>query len=143
VLPAPPARVFRAWTDPEHLAAWWGPKGMRAGVVELDLRKGGRWRSSMIGADGTEMFVGGVYREIVRPRRLVFTWAWESDGEPGHESVVTLEFNPHPDGTELVLSQAVFETKKACSMHRQGWNSSFDCLAEFLAGKSSKAARQG
>lgn len=136
VLPAPPARVFRAWTDPAHFAQWWGPKGMHAGLVELDVRKGGRWRSSMIGSDGSEIFVGGVYREVVRPKRLVFTWAWESeDGEPGHETLITLEFNPHPDGTAMVLTQAVFESKDMCRKHGHGWESSFDCLAEFLEGR--------
>lgn len=133
VFAAPPEQVFSAWTDPKQLAQWWGPKGMRAGVVELDVRPGGRWRTSMIGEDGREFFVSGVYRKIARPRLLVFTWGWEEDGERGHETVITLEFKRHLRGTELILTQSVFETKLARNRHNAGWNSSFDCLEEYLA----------
>lgn len=52
---APREMVFRAWTDPEHLAKWWGPEGMSASHVELDPRVGGRYRCSMAGPDDSEL----------------------------------------------------------------------------------------
>src|SRR3981081_2563312 len=72
VFDAPRALVFRAWTDPQHLARWWGPQGFSNPVCETDVRIGGAWRIVMRGPDGAEYPGGGVYREIVVPERLVF-----------------------------------------------------------------------
>lgn len=89
VFRAPPSTVFRAWTDPGELAKWWGPDGYET-VDALDVRPGGRYRTGMTGPDGTQLWVGGVFKEVTENERLVFTWAWEEDGVPGHETQVTL-----------------------------------------------------
>ena len=79
--------------------------------------------------------VGGIYREVRAPERLVFTWAWETTGQRGPETLVTVEFHARGGTTELVLTQEEFETVDACDRHRQGWSSSFDCLYEYLSEK--------
>ena len=57
---APRAAVFRAWTEPEQLVKWWGPRDFTVPVCEIDLRRGGTWRTCMRDADGGEHYVGGV-----------------------------------------------------------------------------------
>ncbi len=132
---APREAVFRAWTEPAAMAEWWGPEGCTAPLCELDLRPGGSWRTCIRTSDGKDLFVGGRYREISPPARLVFTLAWETDGVAGHETVVTLEFLDRGRATELVLTQAPFETTEARDSHGDGWSSSFDCLERHLLGR--------
>lgn len=133
VFPAPVETVYRAWTDPADLARWWGPKGMAGEVHEMDLRPGGRWMTSMRRPNGDVSQVGGLYEVIDPPRRLVFTWAWIRDGVPGHETRVTLSFDPEGEGTRLRLRQETFQDTDARDKHAEGWGSSFDCLEEMLA----------
>jgi uncharacterized protein YndB with AHSA1/START domain len=72
---APPERVFEALTDPKQMSQWWGERGLyRVTVNTSDLRVGGKWSSSGVGADGKEFTVDGEYLEIDRPRLLVYTW---------------------------------------------------------------------
>jgi uncharacterized protein YndB with AHSA1/START domain len=83
---APRERVFDAWLDPKIISQWIGPRSISAEAQLLEPRVGGRYRIFMRGSDGKGPMVGGIYREIKRPERLVFTWAWEEDhphGTPG------------------------------------------------------------
>lgn len=132
LLPAPREVVFRAWTEPEMLVRWWGPQGMTTPLCEMDVRPGGRWRTCMRNKDGKDHYVRGVYREVVAPERLVLGWAWETDGVPGHESVLTIELHDRGGETELVLTHAGLETASARDSHTEGWASSLDCLAGAL-----------
>ena len=73
----------------------------------------------------------GVYRAVEPPRRLVFTWGWlGDDGTRGHETEVTITFEPVPGGTRLVLLQQGFDSSDQRERHGQGWSSSFDRLAK-------------
>ncbi len=130
---APRDRVFRAWTDPQRLARWWGPEGRTAPVVELDVRAGGRWRTSMRSPEGDEVWVRGEYREVDPPNRLVFTWAWEENSVPGHETLVEIDFADLGDQTEIRLTHLGFETAEQCELHNEGWTSSLECLTDHLA----------
>ncbi len=78
--------------------------------------------------------MSGVYREIDRPRRLVFTWAWHNDGKRGHETEVTVDFRAKGGGTLMTLTQRTFAESKDRDMHQMGWSSSFNDLAKFLGG---------
>jgi uncharacterized protein YndB with AHSA1/START domain len=131
--PHPREAVFRAWTDPEAVAAWWGPEGCTASVFEMDVRPGGAWRTGILVSEGKEHFVGGVYREVKAPERLVFTWAWENVGDSRHETVIVLEFFDRGGATELVLTQTRFESVESRDQHNKGWSSSFNCLAQYLS----------
>src|ERR1043165_653811 len=81
---APLALVWAAWTEPQHVAQWWGPKGFTNPVCELDVRPGGAFRIDMCSPDGTIYPGKGVYHEIVEPERLVLTSTAFDDeaGEP-------------------------------------------------------------
>lgn len=130
---APRDRVFRAWTDPEKLAKWWGPETRSCPFVQLDPRPGGRWRTCMKAEDGEEAWVQGEYREVDPPRKLVFTWAWENDGVPGQETEVTIEFLDHGAETEMVFCHRGFETAEQARLHNEGWDSSLRCFDAYLA----------
>ena len=135
VFNAPRELVFRAWTEPAQLTAWFGPRGTSSPIerIEVDLRPGGRWRACMIREDtGREFPVGGEYREVVEPERLVFTWALD---ESGGESLVTITFADHGDKTEMTFHQAGFLSGDESAGVAEGWSSAFDRLTDHLDDK--------
>jgi uncharacterized protein YndB with AHSA1/START domain len=141
VFDAPRELVFKAWTDPEHLKQWSAPQGFTIPVAEGDLRPGGKWRSMMRKPDGTELWLGGVYREIVEPERLVFTHAWDDkNGKPGHETVVTVTLVERDGKTEMTFRQGLFESAESRDGHQGGWTECFDRLEELLSRESSTIA---
>jgi uncharacterized protein YndB with AHSA1/START domain len=98
-------QVFRAWTTPEALKAWWRPGPYTPSEVVIDLRPGGRYRIAMIHPDGSHASISGNYVQVVAPERLVMTWV--SEGGPrddGTESILTLEFLDRGGSTELRLT---------------------------------------
>lgn len=130
--------VFKAWTDPLQMARWVGPRSVKAEILALDARPGGGYRIAMQQASGTVNVVGGEYREVAPPERLVFTWAWE-DSSPthrrGHESLITVTFRQAGTGTEMTLHQVSFPDEQSRASHQEGWGGSFDNLGEILAGR--------
>ena len=135
ILDAPRDVVFRAWTEPDRVARWWGPQGFVTTYCDMDIRPGGAFRVCMRSPEGAEHWKQGIYREIVAPERLVFTFAWEdAEGKPGHQTRVTVAFADRGGGTELTLHQAVVETVAARDDHRRGWTSTLQRFAEYLAG---------
>ena len=134
LIDAPRALVFRAWTDPAWLARWWGPRAHPAVEMTMDVRPGGVWRGLLRGVeDGRELWHGGVFREISPPERLVFTFAWEEEGERGLETLVTVTFAEHEGKTRMVFHQAPFQSVGERDGHHGGWSSAFDRLDEQAA----------
>lgn len=134
VFDAPQALVFKVWSAPEHLARWWGPRGFTVISFEADVRPGGAFRFGIRSPEGTEHWAHGIYREVERPARLVFTTAWEdSDGKAKHETLVTLSFAEEKGKTRLSFRQALFELVNARDLHEGGWSSTLDLLADYLA----------
>lgn len=122
---APPRRVFDAWTDANVIPQWFKPGGVPLRHVELELRVGGRWRMTM-GTPGDRELAGwGEFREIERPRRIVYTWNWIPD-PVGRETVVTVDFIERDRGTEIVIHHEGFPAARARDQHRGGWAA---CLA--------------
>ena len=114
VYAAPRELVYEAITGREHVARWMAPKGFTMPVCEGDLRVGGKWRCCMVSPEGKELWLGGVYTEIVPGRKLVCTHAWDDDdGKPGHETLLTIALEDADGGTKLALHQAVF-AKTSC-----------------------------
>jgi uncharacterized protein YndB with AHSA1/START domain len=134
VFDAPRALVFKVWTQPEHLARWWGPEGYTLISYKADVRPGGSYRFGTRSPENTEHWAHGTYREVTRSERLVFTFAWEHpDGSPKNETTVTLTFAEQDGKTKLTLKQALFESVTARDLHRGGWSSSLDLLEAYLA----------
>ena len=141
---ATPDRVFAAWTDPQAFGSWFGPVGMKTVLCEVDPRVGGVWRLMGEGknvpgrqtADFVRPTVSGKYLEIEPPTRLVFTFAWHEKDDfaspRGQETIVTLQFKPAGQGTEMAFTQAVFKDQLALAAHNRGWTESFDKLGDLL-----------
>ena len=128
---ATPQRVFEAWLDPVQVAQWMGPRGFRADVKQLDARTGGAYAITMHMSDGSSVQVSGVYKEISRHTRLVFTWKWQHDMQ---DTQVTLTFKPVGNATDMTIEHAGFTSGEQRDNHNKGWAGCFDKLAEWLAG---------
>ena len=132
LLPAPPERVFDAWTREEHRLHWACPRGATLLSAESDLRVGGRHRLRM-DVEGVPHTASGVYREIDRPRRLVYTWDWEEEDQRMGETLVAVDFVAVEGGTEVRLTHSGFPAPEARDGHGEGWGSCLERLEELLA----------
>jgi len=137
VFKAPIERVFAAWTDPDQFVQWMCPPGFGLDRCELDARTGGTWRVHGYKPDGSHFAKSGVYREVRRPERLVFTWAHHADDTfaslRGHETTVDLTFRGIGNTTELVLVQGPFIDRPNFSGHSECWRVSFDKRDDLLS----------
>jgi uncharacterized protein YndB with AHSA1/START domain len=100
-------------------------------LAQTDVRVGGRFRVAFRMPDGEEHDVSGTYREVLAPRKLVFTWAWKST--PERESLVTVRLEPVGTGTRMLFLHEQFHDQAARDSHEGGWTPTFDKLARCLA----------
>jgi len=128
---APAEELFDAWLDAQSLGAWLRPSGIRETRAETDPRVGGSFRIVMVGDES--LLHTGTYREIDRPRRLVFTWS--SPATKFRESIVTVSFQPSSNATVIEIHHVGLPDAEAQGSHHAGWS---DALRE-LAG----SRRQG
>jgi uncharacterized protein YndB with AHSA1/START domain len=129
---APRERVFRAWTNAQELALWFAPSAeYSTKVPELDLKVGGKYRVEMHHKGGNVHKVGGTYREIKPPEKIVFTWRPEN--EPWtQESLVTIEFFDLGPSTEILLTHVQLPDAEQREKHTHGWNGCLDQLARYV-----------
>jgi uncharacterized protein YndB with AHSA1/START domain len=131
VFDAPRELVFKVWTDPEHIARWWGPYGFKTTIQEMEVRPGGRWRYSMRGPDGNDYPFDGAYLEIVEPERLVFDGAIHGDPAQGVWTEVT--FAEQSGKTKVTVRQVYSFESDATRGAPIGWNQQLDRLVSYLA----------
>jgi uncharacterized protein YndB with AHSA1/START domain len=144
ILDAPRRLVFEAFTRPEHISRFWGPKFTTAAVCEVDLRVGGAFRVEMRGPDGAVYPCTGVYREIAPPERLVYAGTTADDNPCGGglppRALVTITFKALGRRTEVTvhaqLQSAADRDAAIAGGFNEGWNDSLDRLAEWLAQRS-------
>lgn len=124
---APAELVFNMVTQPDNLAKWWGPEGMRCPIFDLDLTKIGPWVTVMENKDGARFKVSGVVKEIIPSKSVTFTWAWhDADDARGHESQVEfLVSHDGNSGTKFILTQSGLKDEESAGNHNTGWSSSF------------------
>ena len=120
--------LFDAWLDAQSLGSWLKPSGIRETRAETDPREGGSFRIVMVTADSSLVHTG-TYREIDRPRRLVFTWS--SPATQFRDSVVTVTFRPSSGSTVVEIHQIGLPDEEAQAGHHAGWS---DALRE-LSGR--------
>jgi uncharacterized protein YndB with AHSA1/START domain len=137
VLDAPRELVFEAWTDPKHLAMWWGPKGFTSTNQEIDIRPDGVWRYVMHGPDGRDYQNKIVYIEVVKPERLVYAHGDDNEEDPGRFQVTVTfaELGKQTKLTMRALFQSAAELEKVVKEFGaiEGANSTLDRLQEQLA----------
>ncbi len=139
VFDAPRELVFKAWTEPERLARWWGPHGFTVPYCEVDLRVGGIMLIHMRGPDGVVVPNKGVINELVEPERLVVTSAVSEDaeGNPRLQVINTITFEEQEGRTKLTMKAVVVkvaaEMVRAVAGMEEGWNQTLDRLGAELA----------
>jgi uncharacterized protein YndB with AHSA1/START domain/predicted enzyme related to lactoylglutathione lyase len=132
---APRERVFAAWTAPEDIMKWFGPETCKVLSAKVDLRVGGEYHFRVkgqgcdMGQEMGEMDLRGIYREIQRPARLVYTWNWHGNAaiEFG-ETVVTVDFLDKEGFTEVQITHDRFPNAEVRDKHTYGWNGCLDKL---------------
>ena len=137
VFDAPPELVFRAWTEPEHFAGWWGPRGSSLSLFRMEVRPGGAFHYRHSFPDYPDVWVAGEYREVAPPERLSFA-CWFSDAEGGRaerpgfpaEMEMDVKFEALERGTRVAVRHAGLVRDQG---EVQGWRESLDRLAELLA----------
>ncbi len=125
ILDATPEEVFDAWTDPGQARRWMCPLGAMVPDLTLEARVGGRLRLVMR-VDGRDFIHLGEFLEVDRPRRLVFTWITMYTHH--EKSVVTVEFEPVDDRTELRITHVLLPDEELADAHRKGWEGLLDHL---------------
>lgn len=108
VFDAPRERVFKAFTDPNLIPQWWGPKRYTTTVDRMEVRPGGVWRFVQRDESGSEFAFHGVYHETTSPERLVYTFEFE--GVPGHVLLATVTFEELKDGKTKLTNASVFQS---------------------------------
>jgi uncharacterized protein YndB with AHSA1/START domain len=128
------SRVFDAWTKPEHLLEWWGPRPVICTQAEVDLRVGGSYRIANLLPDGTTLWICGQFELVERPSRLVYSWRIEPTGASAPEvSRVTVRFEAHGAATEVIVLHERIDTEATRSDHEQGWHGCLDNLASLFS----------
>ena len=122
---APAEQLFDAWLDPESLAIWMRPGTTERSTVSVDARVGGAFEIIMHLPDQTVPH-RGTYREISRPRRLVFTWNSPYAGET--DSLVTVDFRPTRGATEIVITHESLTSEEMVEAHTGGWTDILEIL---------------
>jgi uncharacterized protein YndB with AHSA1/START domain len=139
-LRAPAHAVFAAFADARTVARWLTPSpDVKLSVLHFEFREGGTYRFAYDVPDGRRMIVGGTYRAIERPSRIVFSWIIDPpDEHAGIDSEVTVTIEPSAGGVELVIRHARFGRADAEARHEQGWHGAIDQLAGLLAAEEGR-----
>jgi uncharacterized protein YndB with AHSA1/START domain len=140
---APRERVWRAMTDPELVAQWWG-RGNKLVIERMEVERGGRWRFVEHGDHGAQGFEGR-YREVSPPDRIVQTFEW--DGMPGHVAVETMTLEDLGGGRTKLVTMVLFHTTEErdgmlMSGMEEGINQSYAALDRLLDELAREAVAQ-
>jgi uncharacterized protein YndB with AHSA1/START domain len=126
-------RLFEAWTRPEQLRSWWGPRPVRCVDAQVDLRVGGRYRIVNEIPDEVDIVITGVFTQIDEPRKLVYSWSVSPGG--GEPELVTVRFERIDDvSTEVIVSHERIMSPRLRDSHQAGWEGCLVGLAAYLSG---------
>ena len=149
---APRELVFKAWTDPELITKWWGPRMFTTPISEVDPRKGGKLYIVMHGPKGSQfdfdLPMKGVFQEFDPPRRIAFSnyALFDENGEPQLSTLCTVTFAEVEDKTEMTLhislEKSTPASEGAWAGAEMGWSQSLDKLAELLDAEKTTASRK-
>jgi uncharacterized protein YndB with AHSA1/START domain len=134
---APRELVFKAFTDPQLIPQWWGPRFLSTEVDRMDVRPGGQWRFINRDAEGNEYAFHGVYHEVLVPERIIDTFEFEGLSETGHVTLETMKLEDLPGRRTRLTTQSVFQSvadrdATLQSGMEEGISDSYDRLAELL-----------
>ena len=148
VFDAPRALVWKAWTDPQYVMQWWGPKGFTAPVCKIDFRVGGKFLCCMRSPDGQEGWNGGEYYEIVPHEKIVYSMYFaDSNGNKVDPAELGIEHEAIGDARDVVIiedygngqtkvtligNETIEDAKNSGQL--EGWNEVLDKVAAVVAG---------
>ncbi len=138
ILEAPRERVWKAWTDPQQVVRWWGPRGFSTTIETMDVREGGVWKHVMRGPDGTEYPNRSVFGEVVEPERIALSHSGGTKGRRGVTFEATWKFEALDPQRTRVTMRSVFPTaedrERAAKEYGavEGGRQTLERLAEFL-----------
>ncbi|MBI3775269.1 MAG: SRPBCC domain-containing protein [Gammaproteobacteria bacterium] len=138
ILNAPRELVWEVWTNPKHVVNWWGPNGFTTTIEKMDVRPGGVWKHVMHGPDGTSYPNSSVFKEVVKPERLVFSHGGGKQGGPGAHFIATWTFEAQGGKTRVTM-RGVFDTAADRDMVVKQYNAleggtqTLGRLADYLA----------
>lgn len=148
VFDAPRRMVWEAWTDPEQVGLWWGPRGFSTTVQEMDVRPGGLWKLVMHGPDGMDYPNKSIFTDVVPYERLCCKLSGGKRGGPAAQFEMTATFEDDGDKTRLTM-RLVFASAEARDQNVreygsiEGGKQTLERLAELLAGRLSAEANGG
>jgi uncharacterized protein YndB with AHSA1/START domain len=136
VFKAPRERVYKAFTDPNAIAKWWGGSLYQTTIDKMEPKPGGRWRFVQKGKDGSTHGFHGVYHEVTFPERIIQTFEYEGLPEPGHVLLETIKFEEQGGQTKMI-DLSVFQSVEdrdgmLQSGMEEGAKASLDALAELV-----------
>jgi uncharacterized protein YndB with AHSA1/START domain len=148
IFDAPRALVWKAWTDPQYVMQWWGPKGFTAPFCKIDFRVGGKFLYCMKSPDGQEFWNGGEYHEIVLNEKIVYSLYFaDSKGNKVDAAQYGIEHQAIDDARDVVIfedfgngqtkltmigNETMEEAKNSGQL--EGWNEILEKLAAVIAG---------
>ncbi len=131
IIPAPPKRVFAAWTSPEELRQWWGPQGVRCVHASVDLRVGGNYCIDNKLPGGAVLRIEGEFEIVRKPELLVYTWIVAAKSADIQR--VTVRFIQCEAGTRLAIRHERIPTEELREDHEFGWLGCVDGLLAYLS----------
>lgn len=134
VLEAPREQVFRLLTQPEGLAAWWGPRDVELLRAVVDLRVGGSYRFVMRPTGGAPFHLSGTFLSVDPGRALSYTFRYEEPTPDDRETVVAVTLDDRGDDTVVSVTQGTFATEERLALHRRGWSESLERLKAAVEG---------
>jgi uncharacterized protein YndB with AHSA1/START domain len=138
IINAPRELVFKVWTDPNHLAQWWGPHGFTNPLCEVDAKAGGKILIHMKGPDGVVYPMSGMYKEVVVPEKLVFvSWQVDANNKALFEVQNTITFAEENGKTKLTMHASVSKITADAAPYLAGmeigWNQTLERLDNYMA----------
>jgi len=137
IINAPRELVWKAWTDPEQVAKWWGPSNFSIPLCEMDVKPGGAILIHMKAPDGVIYPMNGIYKELVKPERIVFVGAaLDTHGNALFEQMTSIQFEKEGNKTKLSIKVTFSKVKPEAAGHlagaEVGWNQMLDKLLIYI-----------
>lgn len=140
---ATPQQVFKAWSDPQALQQWFGPHSHKCKVEKYNFRVDGEWQIRMTpieedtdcgGYDkGADSVCAGTFVEIIGDKKIAMTFAWIENGGDVSGTLLTVEFNAHDSGTEVILTHERLPNEDSARAHQGGWQGTLECLETYIS----------
>lgn len=142
VFPAPVERVWDAWTKPENVRQWYAPGAYTIPEIEMDVRRGGRYRILMHNPEtDVRQTLIGTYKEVTPGKRLVYTWQWRTKEGTSPDTLVTVTFEDHGDQTAVTVVHDLFPDLDMRDKHIKGWTACLEKLRQLRNTKGEAGCR--